>query len=115
MKVESRMPLLYPLVFLVSTCLLSILLCWVTLRSGSVWPAAIGHGTINQISVLAKSLMKGPANILLGPGTSGLIGGLGYLVLALMLYFSRRAFAGEKKAPLEISQTHPSPTIGQTA
>jgi membrane protease YdiL (CAAX protease family) len=97
MKVDPTMPLLYPLVFLVSTCSLSVLLCWATLRSGSVWPASIGHGTINQISDLVRSLMKGPAIPLLGPGTSGLIGGLGFLALALVLLLSRRAFAGERE------------------
>ena len=97
MKIDPTMPLLIPLVFLVSTCALSVLLCWATLRSGSVWPASIGHGAINQISILAKSLMKGPAIPLLGPTSSGLIGGLGYLLLALVLLFSRRAFTGEEK------------------
>jgi len=97
MKVDPTMPLLIPLVFLVSTCALSVLLCWATLRSGSVWPASIGHGTINQISVLAKSLLKGPANMLLGPTSSGLIGGLGYIALALVLLLSRKAFTGEDK------------------
>jgi membrane protease YdiL (CAAX protease family) len=97
MKVDPTMPLPYPLVFLVSTCSLSVLLCWVTLRSGSVWPASIGHGVINQISVLAKLMMKGPANLLLGPGSSGLIGGLGYIVLALALLISRKAFTKEEK------------------
>jgi membrane protease YdiL (CAAX protease family) len=92
MKLDPTLPILFPLVYLVSTCALSVLLSWVTLRSGSVWPASLGHGVINQISVLPKSLMMGPANVLLGPGTSGLIGGLGYVVLALVLLFSRRAF-----------------------
>jgi membrane protease YdiL (CAAX protease family) len=92
MKVDPTLPFPYPLVFLVSTCSLSVLLCWVTLRSGSVWPASFGHGVINQVSILPKSLMRGPANLLLGPGTSGLIGGLGYVALALVLLFSRRAF-----------------------
>jgi membrane protease YdiL (CAAX protease family) len=97
MKVNPTMPVLLPLVFLASTCAVSVLLCWVTLRSGSVWPASIGHGIINAISDLGKSLMKGPAMPLLGPGVSGLIGGLGFLALALVLLFNRRAFMGEKK------------------
>ncbi len=101
MKVDPSIPPLYPLVFLVSTCSLSVLLCWVTLRSGSVWPASIGHGVINKISVLPKSLMRGPAILLLGPGTSGMIGGLGYIALALVLLLSRRAFAVEKEARSE--------------
>ncbi len=101
MKVDPTIPLLIPLVFLISTCALSVLLCWVTLRSGSVWPASIGHGTINASSGLMKSLMKGPVMLLLGPMSSGVIGGLGFLALALVLLFRRRAFAEEKAAGSE--------------
>ncbi len=105
MRVDPTFPLLFPLVYLVSTCSLSVLLGWNTLRSGSVWTASIGHGTINQISVLASSLLNGPANLLIGPGPSGLVGGLGYLALALVLLISRRAFIGEeKRAGSEMAQ-----------
>lgn len=90
----------YPnlLLYLVTTCSFSVLLSWVTLRSGSVWPASIGHGTINATSTLPTYLLQGPASPLLGPGIPGLIGGLGYLVLALALLLSRRAFAVEQEA-----------------
>jgi membrane protease YdiL (CAAX protease family) len=94
-------PLLYLLVYPVSTCCMSVLLCWVTLRSGSVWPASIGHGFINGTSALPGMPLKGPANLLLGPGPGGLIGMLGYLALALVLLFHRRAFAPEKEARTE--------------
>lgn len=112
MKLDPTMPILFPLVFLVSTCALSVMLCWLTVRSGSIWPASIGHGVINQISVMPKLPMKGPAMLLLGPGPSGLIGGLGYLVLALVLMLGRGAFTREeKRADPESAQaaviTHP--------
>ncbi len=105
MMIDPRITILVPLVFLVSTCALSVLLGWVTLRSSSVWPASIGHGMINQISDLASSLMKGPANLLIGPGPAGLIGGLGYIALALILYFNRKAFAHAE--PTEKKETRP--------
>jgi membrane protease YdiL (CAAX protease family) len=99
MKYTPGQPILYPLVYLVSTCSLSVLLSWVTLRSGSVWPAAVGHGLLRLYAGLVGFYMlKGPANMLLGPGADGLIGGMGYLVLALVLLFSRKAFAGEQEA-----------------
>jgi hypothetical protein len=44
------------------------------------------------------SMLKGTPNMLLGPFPMGLIGGLGFLALALVLYFNRKAFAGEKAA-----------------
>lgn len=92
---------LFPLIYLVFTCSLSVLLSWVTLRSGSVWPASIGHGTINGTSGLAGYLLKGTANPVLGPGPTGLIGGLGYIALALVLLINRKAFARREETFLE--------------
>ncbi len=92
-KMDSTSAFPFPLVYLVFTCSMSVLLSWATLRSGSVWPAAIGHGAINGTAALAGYLLKGPALPLLGPAPTGLIGGLAYLVLALGLFFSRKAFA----------------------
>lgn len=88
----------FPLVYLVFTCSMSVLLSWGTLRTNSVWPAAIGHGTVNGTSALAGYLLKGPAFALLGPAPTGLIGGLGYILVALALLFSRKAFAGRQDA-----------------
>jgi hypothetical protein len=45
--------------------------------------------------------MNGPANMLLGPLTGGLIGSVGYFILALVLLFNRRAFVVEEEASLE--------------
>ncbi|MFZ6030635.1 MAG: CPBP family intramembrane glutamic endopeptidase [Chloroflexota bacterium] len=97
-KLDSGSAFPFPLVYLVFTCSMSILLSWATLRSGSVWPATIGHGAINGTAALAGYLLKGPALPLLGPAPTGLISGLAYLVLALGLLFSRRAFAQDEIA-----------------
>ncbi len=89
---------LTPLVYLVYTCSLSILLSWGTLRSGSVWPAAAGHGAANAFSALPTFLLLGPVIPLIGPDVTGLIGGIGFTLLALVLFFSRKAFAVEREA-----------------
>lgn len=91
-KLDSSSAFPFPLVYLIFTCSMSVLLSWVTLRSGSVWPAAVGHGAINATSALAGYMVKGTAIPLLGPAPTGLIGGLGYLTLALVLLFSRTVF-----------------------
>jgi membrane protease YdiL (CAAX protease family) len=92
---------LTPLLYLVFSCSLSVLLSWVTLRSGSVWPAAIGHGTVNPTSSLATNMLKGPVIPLVGPEITGLLGGIGYLILGLVLFFSRKAFTGQQPAQSE--------------
>lgn len=99
---------LTPLVYLVLTCTMSVLLSWVTLRSGSVWPAALGHGAVNAASSLPGYLLKGPAIPLVGPDPTGLIGGIGYVLLALVLLFSRKAFTPAKEARLERVEPHPA-------
>lgn len=98
LRLTPDFPLLYLLVYPVSTICMSVLLCWVTLQSGSVWPASIGHGFINGTSALSTMPLKGPSNLLIGPGPGGLIGMLGYLTLALVLLFNRKVFANEKEA-----------------
>jgi len=68
------------------------------LHLGELWPASIGHGFIIGTSTIPMLPLKGPANLLLGPGPGGVIGMLGYLALVLVLYFSRRAFTGRGEA-----------------
>jgi membrane protease YdiL (CAAX protease family) len=88
------------LLYIVSTCCMSVFLCWVTLRSGSVWPAAVGHGMFNNAIAFPMYSLKGPANALLG-SAGGLIGGIGYIAVALVIFFNRKAFARRKEVGLE--------------
>ncbi len=94
----------FVLIYLVYTCSASVLLSWVALRSGSVWPASIGHGMLNGTSAFPMLMSNATANPLLGPGPTGLIGMLGYVILALMLLFSPKAFAGQKEVRAEEAQ-----------
>lgn len=93
-RLDSSSAFPFPLVYLVFTCSLSVLLSWATLSIGSVWPAALGHGAVNATSSLTGYLLKGPAIPIIGPAPTGLIGGLGYLLVALVLLFSRTKFTG---------------------
>jgi membrane protease YdiL (CAAX protease family) len=114
MSIDPSMTFIRTLMFLglavVSTCALSVLLCWVALRSGSVWPASIGHGFINGTSGIPGLLLKGPADLLIGPGIPGVIGMLGYLAVALVLLFNHRAFAS-REARLESARVTEYPTL----
>lgn len=83
-------PWLGPLAMVWFTIILSIFLGWVTLRSGSVWPAVIGHAAVNGMAGLGAIFVQGAPNSVLGPLPSGLIGGLGFTLLALWLFFRLR-------------------------
>lgn len=86
-------PWLGPLVFLVFTIAGGTFLSWVTLRGGSVWPAVIGHSAMNGIAALPALFVRGTPNPLLGPLVVGVIGGIGYIALAVALFFHSRALA----------------------
>ena len=68
-------------------------LSWVTLRAGSVWPAVIGHAAINGISGLSALVLIGQPNPLLGPLPTGVVGMLGWLITAALIFMSTRALA----------------------
>lgn len=98
----SALTLPFALIYPLFTIAASVLLGWVALRSGSVWPASIGHGMLNGTSALPTLMTTASANALLGPGPTGLLGMLGYVLLALFLLLNPKAFAPKMEArPLE--------------
>jgi membrane protease YdiL (CAAX protease family) len=86
-------PVAGPLVFVVFVVFLSAFFAWVTLRTGSVWPAAFGHGAINASAMLMFFFLSGATDRLIGPLPVGIIGSLGYAAMALVIFFSPRALA----------------------
>ena len=90
------------LMMLVFTTALGTFLGWVTLRSGSVWPAVIGHAAINGMGALPALFTLGQPNMLLGPMVAGIIGGIGFIALALVLFIHPRALAPASTPAVEI-------------
>jgi len=86
-------PVIGPLLFVVFCCFLSAFLAWVTLRSGSVWPAAIGHGVGNTSCMLMAYFLRGEMDRLIGPWTWGVVGCLGWALVTLLIFLSPRALA----------------------
>jgi membrane protease YdiL (CAAX protease family) len=81
-------PYLGPLLFIWITFCFGVFLAWLTLRAKSVWPAVIGHAAINGIAALAALVTLGSPNPLLGPLPVGIIGSLGYALVAILLFIS---------------------------
>ena len=94
-------PVVGPLLFAVICCFLSAFLAWVTLRSGSVWPAAFGHGAINASLFPMLYFISGEPDALIGPMWVGVIGSLGYALLALVILLSPRALVQPAPAPVD--------------
>ena len=84
-------PWVGPLLFLWVTLGLGIFLGWLTLRSKSVWPAVIGHAAINGFAAASVLALTGNPNRLLGPLPVGIIGSLGFAVVAIALFVSPQA------------------------
>lgn len=60
---------------------------WAVLKGGSVWPAVIGHAMLNGIAALPiLFLANNDANPILGPAATGVIGGLGFIVVMVLLF-----------------------------
>lgn len=81
-------PWLGPLVFLWFTFVLGTFLGWLTVKGRSVWPAVIGHAAINGIAALPILFVQGEPNPLLGPLPVGIIGALGFSVVALWMFMT---------------------------
>ena len=58
---------------------------WATLRSGSVWPAVIGHGSLNGLANIWLLFLAREANPLLGPAVVGVIGSLFFALTAVVI------------------------------
>ena len=83
-----------PLLFIWVTFGLGIFLGWLTLRGKSIWPAVIGHAAINGIAGAAILAMTGQPNPLLGPLPVGIIGSLGFALVAIAIFISPNALKG---------------------
>ena len=75
-------PFVGPPLFLVFTVSVAILMGWLVLRAGSIWPSVIFHGAINGIAALGLIVTIGHPNMLLGPTPIGLLGELPLILLA---------------------------------
>jgi uncharacterized protein len=82
-------PLLWVLILIVE----SAFYAWVTLRTGSVWPACLVHGINNAMGMLPVYFLAGQWDMLIGPGMNGIVGCLGYALLALPIFLIPRALA----------------------
>jgi len=90
-------PFLGPLAMVWFTVTVSVLLGWLTVRAGSVWPATIGHGALNGVAALGLIFVEGTPNTLLGPTPVGLVGGLGFTVAAAVILLLLDDRSGEGK------------------
>jgi membrane protease YdiL (CAAX protease family) len=100
-------PWLGPLVFLWFTFIFSTFLAWMTLKSGSVWPAVIGHASMNGIAAIGALVLRGQPNPLVGPLSIGVLGSLPFAALALWLIWRSDVLSGRESAPEQVAVQQP--------
>ena len=108
-------PVVGPLLWVWSLLPVSMIYGWLTLRSGSVWPAAIAHGVNNACCTLMLWFLRGPIDVLIGPSTGGIIGSLGWFVLALPIFLIPAALAQPDSTPANTALSKNPEAIGETA
>lgn len=86
-------PFLAPLAMVWFCFTVGTYLGWLTIKSDSVWPAVIGHAALNGIASLGVLFVQGEPNSLVGPLPTGIIGGMGFAIVAAILLATRRALA----------------------
>lgn len=74
---------------------LAVIFGWLTARGRSVWPAVIAHGATNGIAAVPIAFVQNDPNPLLGPLPVGLVGGIGWTVVAVYLFVRDPNPAGE--------------------
>lgn len=80
------------LMMVVFATVLGVFMSYLTLRSGSVWPACVAHGAVNAVREAPLLICVVGYNALLGPKPSGIIGMAGFIVLGgvLMLRLDKK-------------------------
>lgn len=83
----------YPFVGIFAMCMfcivVGIILSYVTIKTKSCIPAIFGHGMINGFGPIGVyyTSVENPYNVFLGPMPIGLIGGIGFIILAAVLLY----------------------------
>ena len=90
-------PWLGPLAMVWFCIVLGTFIGWVTIRGGSVWPAVIAHGAINGIAGIGILLAQGDVNPLLGPMPVGVIGSVGFSIVAMIIMLSSKGLESPKR------------------
>lgn len=98
-------PVVGPLLWAWSLLPVSIIYGWLTLRSGSVWPAAIAHGVNNLTCELVFWFLRPPLDVLIGPNANGIIGSLGWFALALPIFLIPGALTPASRPRTEETKT----------
>ncbi|MCR4924444.1 MAG: CPBP family intramembrane metalloprotease [Lachnospiraceae bacterium] len=91
----------YPLTGVLAMCIFCIFtgICFsfVRVRTGSIWPAVIAHGSLNAFASIGIYFTRDGGNPFIGPSVTGLIGGLPIIILSLAVFVKMLKDPGERE------------------
>lgn len=93
----------YPVTGVLATCVfctvMGIIFSYITMKSGSIFPAIFAHGALNSMVSMGVHFTKDGGNPFIGPAATGIIGGLPFVITAviLMVIMIKHPFVKEKK------------------
>lgn len=86
------------IIMMTITCIwLSIFLGWTMIKSKSVWPAVIGHASLNGLASVSLIVSKGTSPLLIGPSAVGLLGGVRFMLVAIYIWFKSNELEFEEE------------------
>jgi membrane protease YdiL (CAAX protease family) len=81
----------FPVVNIIATCIFScvtgIIYSYITLRTGSIFPAVFAHSAINVMMSQASLFTFDGGNYFIGPSPTGIIGGLPFIIVAAICLY----------------------------
>ncbi len=60
---------------------------WAAYKGGSVWPAVIGHASMNGLAAIGIFMVITPMQTLLGPAPTGIVSMIPWILMAAVLFF----------------------------
>jgi membrane protease YdiL (CAAX protease family) len=111
-------PIVGPLLFVLIILSPSVVYSWMTLRTGSVWPACLAHAVHNTFCNLMILFLRGEPDVLIGPVPEGIVGCLGYILVALPILLIPGALAASVLASRNVGSvenTSGQATLGATS
>ncbi|KNZ41284.1 CPBP family intramembrane glutamic endopeptidase [Acetobacterium bakii] len=79
-------------------------LSYLTIKTNSVLPAAIGHGAMNGFAAFSVFFTIGQTSPFVGPLPVGIIGGIGFIVVGSICFY----LAGREPSPVTANDNHVS-------
>ena len=73
------------LTMVIACTALGSMMCYLRVKTGSVWPCALAHGAVNAIANIGVVFCTAGASIL-GPSPLGLVAGIPVIVLGIVLW-----------------------------